>query len=319
MFKKLIISILCFFISLNAFAQDGKMVDKKRIVFADTAAERVAKKFPDSDVKTILEKVDFYWITYLSDGLKVRAILAEPKGEGRFPAIIYNRGGNRDFGKITEGFALGHLGVLARAGYVVVGSQYRGNDGGEGADEFGGADVNDVLNLIPFLNAHPKVDSSAIGMTGTSRGGMQTCLALKKTDKIKAALINSGAANSFTVLKDRLDFEVSVYRKVIPNYDATKDSALRARSPVFWAEKICKTTPILLLHGTADWRVSTEEALELAQQFYRTKQPFRFVLYEGDVHGLWEHEVEVNDLTIRWFDDYLKKKKPLPNLVLHGK
>ena len=35
--------------------------------------------------------------------------------------------------------------------YVVVGSHYRGNKGSEGKEEFGGSDVNDVINLIPFF------------------------------------------------------------------------------------------------------------------------------------------------------------------------
>ena len=41
---------------------------------------------------------------------------------------------------------------------MVVASQYRGNAGGEGKEEFGGKDVNDVLNLLPLLESLPKAD-----------------------------------------------------------------------------------------------------------------------------------------------------------------
>jgi hypothetical protein len=36
---------------------------------------------------------------------------------------------------------------------VVVASQYRGNGGGEGHEEFGGAEVHDILNLIPLAKS----------------------------------------------------------------------------------------------------------------------------------------------------------------------
>jgi dienelactone hydrolase len=72
---------------------------------------------------------------------------------------------------------------------VVVGSQYRGAAGSEGKDEFGGADLNDVMNLLPLLEALPNADPSRIGMAGFSRGALMTYLALTKTDRIKAAVV----------------------------------------------------------------------------------------------------------------------------------
>ena len=48
-------------------------------------------------------KTECYKIKYLSDGLKVVGFVVKPKKGGlKFPVIIYNRGGNREFGKITE-------------------------------------------------------------------------------------------------------------------------------------------------------------------------------------------------------------------------
>jgi len=56
------------------------------------------------------------------------------------------------------------LGRIATWGYVVAASQYRGNAGGQGKEEFGGADVDDVLNLIPLLESLPQADTTRIGM-----------------------------------------------------------------------------------------------------------------------------------------------------------
>lgn len=81
------------------------------------------------------------------------------------------------------------MGKMASWGYVVVASQYRGNDGGEGIEQFGGDDVNDVLNLIPVLNQLPKADTSRVGIEGGSRGGMMTYLAMKNHVNLKLPLL----------------------------------------------------------------------------------------------------------------------------------
>ena len=76
----------------------------------------------------------------------------------------------------------------------MIGSQYRGNMGGEGKEEFGGSDVNDVLNLVPALSHVEKADTTRMGMYGWSRGGMMTYLALTKTNRMRAAIITAAAA-----------------------------------------------------------------------------------------------------------------------------
>src|SRR4029453_3397699 len=45
-------------------------------------------------------------------------------------------------------------------------SAYRGNDGGEGREEYGGVDVRDVLNLIPLARALGYIDMHNVFMLG---------------------------------------------------------------------------------------------------------------------------------------------------------
>src|SRR5689334_6711310 len=83
-------------------------------------------------------------IVYLVDELKVVGFIAKPisSESRRFPVLIYNRGGYRSFSKLNDQ-ALIRVADYAARGYVVLASQYRGNGGGEGQDEYGGADVKD--------------------------------------------------------------------------------------------------------------------------------------------------------------------------------
>jgi len=64
--------------------------------------------------------------------------------------MIYNRGGNREFGKITKK-TLTYLSYLSSNNYVVLASQYRGNDGEWRQEEFGGKDIPDGHLKIPHL------------------------------------------------------------------------------------------------------------------------------------------------------------------------
>jgi dipeptidyl aminopeptidase/acylaminoacyl peptidase len=211
------------------------------------------------------------------------------------------------------------LGRIASWGYVVVASQYRGNAGGEGKEEFGGRDVNDVLNLIPLLESLREADAGRIGMYGWSRGGTMTYQALARTDKIAAAIVGAGMTDQFDGIKRRPEMEEQVLSELIPHYARNKDAELAARSVIRWPEKLHKRTPILILHGSADWRVHPSDSFRLVSKLYELKHPVRFVFFEGGDHGLSEHRAEVNRIAKDWLDRYVKDREPWPSLDPHGR
>src|SRR5438552_1396210 len=218
-------------------------------------------------------------ITYRSDGLTVNGYLAVPKQGAKLPCVIFNRGGNTRLAVLDDERAAALLGKIAAWGYVVAASQYRGANGAEGSDEYGGADVDDVLNLIPVLESVPRADTRAIGMIGSSRGGMMAYLALTRTNRIAAAVVTSGLAD--LNLADRPDM-VEVWSRMIPDYARDPAAKLAARSAVHFAAALNKTTPILLLHGTSDWRAKPKtNAIGMAAALLEAKHPFRPGMLEG--------------------------------------
>lgn len=298
-------------------AQAGRLLERTPFEWPKEFVNEMRTSMPEVD--SLLAVVKVYRITYLSDGLKVNGFLAEPAKAGRYPGIIYNRGGNREFGKIGPGQLLHYMVNIARWGYVVVASQYRGNDGGEGQEEFGGADVNDVLNLLPVLDQVPLADTARIGMFGGSRGGLMTYLALTRTDRIKAAVVLAGMTDAVRSIAERPEMGTKVYAEVMPGYESNPDSVLITRSPVQWAERLCPATPILLLHGTADWRVSPRDAMDMADRLYTLKRPFRMLLFEGGDHSLTEFRKEVHDATRAFLDRYVRDGLPWPSMEAHGR
>lgn len=301
---------------LHSAAQNGKLLERTPYAVPQPFVADARERIPDLD--TVLARVSLSRITYLSDGLKVTGYLAMPLGDGPFPCVIYNRGGNREFGRISEGQLTNYIARMASWGYVVVGSQYRGNDGGEGHDEFGGADVDDVLHLLPVLAQVAGADTSRIGMFGGSRGGLMTYLALARTQRIKAAAVQAGMSDAFASASARPDMDSAVFAQVMPRYAVARDSVLASRSPVRWADKLCKTTPILILHGTSDWRVEPAQSLAMAEALLRCRHPFRYFLFEGADHSLSEFREEANDATRLFLDTYVRDGKAWPSLEPHG-
>jgi len=246
----------------------------------------------------------YYELTYWSDGLRVTGLIGFPKGEGLFPAIIINRGGNQDYGVLCGW----ELIPFVESGYVAVGSQYRGNAGGEGQEEFGGADVNDVLNLIPLLKSLPFTDPDRIGMAGLSRGGMQTAIALKQDmvdgrQDIQAAAIVSGVADLFMWAEERPDLLADVLIPLIGASPEEQPELYEARSATYWSDQI--NAPLLIQHGENDERVSVEQAKKLAQALEDAGKTVALIIYPGEDHALSQHNKGFPEM-LAWFQKYFE-------------
>ncbi len=326
MIQRIFVFSLLFFLSFSEIhSQNGKIISRRKLdIFQnEKLADRISLEREGTRVfkpkYAYLDSVEIEQITYLSDGLKVNGYLAFPKQGGTYPCVIYNRGGNKEFGALNEFKAVFILARVASWGYVVAGSQYRGNGGSEGKEEFGGSDVNDVLNLMPFFGNLDHADTTQMAVYGWSRGGMMTYLALTRTCRFKAAVVGGGVSDLWAFMKTRQDTIETVFNENIPDYATNTKAALNARSVIQRVGEICKTTPILMLHGTADWRVVPEMALDLSKAFIKEKVPHRLVLFEGGNHGLREFSEEVDEMVKNWLDKFLKKEINLPNLTPHGR
>jgi dipeptidyl aminopeptidase/acylaminoacyl peptidase len=296
-------------------AQNGKIISKEHMILPENLIRKIDSL--DTRLAKDLKSVNLFRIVYLSDGLKVVGFLAQPKmkSKEKYPCIIANRGGRWNFGLWNPLLVATYLGRMASWGYIVVASQYRGSiDGGEGKDEFGGQDVNDVLNLFLVLSEIPAADTTRVGMYGESRGGMMTYLALKRSCDFKAATVVGGMTDAFDVIKNHPELEDVSFKPLIPDYSLKKDAALRARSAVFWSDSLCRQTPLLIMHGGADSRVNPNQSTRLVQALINTKHPVRFIIFEKANHFISEFEQEMLLQCRRHFDHYVRDRKPLPGI-----
>ncbi|MCD6130206.1 MAG: prolyl oligopeptidase family serine peptidase [Deltaproteobacteria bacterium] len=233
--------------------------------------------------------------------LKSVGFILKLKDEGsKFPVIIFNRGGNREFDKITVR-KLKYLSYLASNNYVVIASQYRGNEGGEGHEEFGGKDIDDVLNLIPLAKSLPFTVPNKIVMLGFSRGGMMMYLAIKHDAEIKAAAVVGGVTDLTQTYSEREEGMKNVIRELV----GMDKNEWKKRSAFYWPEKI--NVPILILHGGNDWRVKVSQAKKLSERLKESGNVHELVIFPKGDHGLNTHCAERNRRIFEWFDRYLQQ------------
>jgi dipeptidyl aminopeptidase/acylaminoacyl peptidase len=251
----------------------------------------------DSEFRNI---IDCYKIEYLSDGLKVIGFVSKPREiDSKVPVILFNRGGCLEFGKVTEE-KLKYLSLLASKGYVILASQYRGNDGGEGHEEFGGRDVNDVMNLIPLAKSLPFVDPGKMVMLGYSRGGMMTYLAMKEGAPIKAAAIVSGISDLFQVYQKRGQNKILQY--MIGRLVGFDTEEYRKRSACFWPERI--TVPLLILHGEDDPIVDVGQAKKMREKMHELEKICELIVFPKSGHGLNTVCNQRDRKIMEWFAKY---------------
>jgi dipeptidyl aminopeptidase/acylaminoacyl peptidase len=249
--------------------------------------------------------IDCQRIEYLSDGLKVVGYIWKPKNsEGKkLPLIIFNRGGNRERSKLEPWMAGGFYEFVSN-GFVVIGSQYRGADGGEGKEEYGGADLHDVLNLLPLARSLSYVDMNNVFMFGNSRGGMMTYLALKQNVPVNAAAVLSGVTDLPGNAQDHPELVSTIYQELIPDFEKRRDEAMRERSAVQWPEKI--NVPLLIMHGTADRSIGAGRTLAFAQKLQDMGKNYELIIYAGGDHGLTLDRADTERRVLEWFRRHVR-------------
>ncbi|KHF34432.1 hypothetical protein CM49_03401 [Paenibacillus sp. P1XP2] len=107
--------------------------------------------------------------------------------ERKWPVLVYCRGGIGRVGQVKTEW----LERFSQSGFIVFAPVYRGTQGGEGRDEFGGADLEDVPAACRLLAGLPFVDPKRIAAMGFSRGSVNARPRLRT--RISSRSSSSGA------------------------------------------------------------------------------------------------------------------------------
>ena len=282
---------------------DG-IIRKREIVACTPTGLATFKQYYNPDIieNTIVER-----ISYLSDGLNINGYIARPKEKGVYPVLIWNRGGTEEHGALDDIRAHLILASTASWGYVVLATQYRGNVGSEGVEDWGGDDLHDSVNMIKVAGNLDECDISRIAIEGASRGGMTTYRALKEVSIFKCAIIHAGITDVPSLIKKRPHFGQFVNERYSHLSEEEKNRELQKISAVYFADKLPPQTPILIMHGTDDNIVPIEQSESLAAQLEKYGIPYRFVKIPGGTHVALKDGSyrEIDRLRKAWLEKYL--------------
>ena len=248
------------------------------------------------DERYVVEK-----LRYRSDGLAVIAYLYRPRNSeaAKRPVIVFNRGSYIRKDIVPELLCMFHR--LADAGFTIVAPMYRGSDGGEGRDEMGGADLDDLMNIAPLLGQLEAVDTRNVFLYGESRGGMMVFQAVRDGFPGRAAA-TFGAFTDLGALTSTPE-GAGIAKAIWPDFDQRQDEIIARRSAIQWPQQL--NLPLLLMHGSADGDVSPTQTLLLATELAKAGKEFAVIVFPGDKHTLFANRTERDCQAVEFFRRHL--------------
>jgi dipeptidyl aminopeptidase/acylaminoacyl peptidase len=215
------------------------------------------------------------------------------------PALIYCRGGIGRVGMVK----LDWVRLFTSMGFVVFAPSYRGNEGGEGRDEFGGADQEDVHEAFRLLQRLPFVDPKRISLLGFSRGSINATLTASTFPDTYRLIIWGGISDLAKTYEQRVDLR-RMLKRVIGGTPAKYPERYAARSPVQMVPNIL--CPVLVVHGTQDVQVDVSHGVELYHTLRTHGKDVEMHRYIGYGHHL---PSPVHEAAVERMLDWLSKKR----------
>jgi len=230
-----------------------------------------------------------------------------------YPVIVYYYGGTSP---VTVDFGGRYpKNVWAAQGYIVYVPEPSGATGY--GQEFAARHVNDwgqrtatevIEATRAFLAAHPYADGDHVGCIGASYGGFLTQFIVTQTDLFAAAISHAGISSISSYWGEGF-WGYSYGARALADAFPWQDRDIYVeQSPLFHADRI--TTPLLLLHGTADTNVPVGESDQMFTALKLLGRDVEYVQIAGQNHWILDHEQRIvwNDTILAYFARYLKER-----------
>lgn len=251
-------------------------------------------------------------VRYRSGDLTISGLLLVPDGNGPHPAVVLNHG------YIEPSIYRNGQGMpreqdyLAREGYVVLHTDYRGH---AGSDNVGPVErelrlgyARDAIAAVKALRELDEVNPDRIGMLGRSMGGGVTMNALvAEPDIVKAAVIHSSVSSRF----------VDNYRRwTVPNRSAAGRTIVQRwgsveDNPRFWRDLSPRTyagrieADLLMVHGALDDQCPVRWARATERAFTKAGANVDLVVYDREGHTFTDRWADKMRRTVDFLDERL--------------
>ncbi len=235
-----------------------------------------------------------YLITYTSEKLTVSGIMHVPDGKGPFPVVVLNHGYiDPDLYRPGQGMPR-EQDYLARNGYVVLHTDYRGHASG---DDYDDADYElrlpysvDTINAVYAVKRSKLdfLDGDRVGWLGRSMGGNVTLTALAaKPGLVDAAVVyastSSLAADNWRQFSSDNE-DQATNRRIARTYGLPNDN------PRLWSAASSRpyfsriTEPVLFQHGNQDDTCPISWARESIRELRAQGKDVSYYFYPNEGH-----------------------------------
>lgn len=225
---------------------------------------------------------------------ELHAFLLEPREPvpeaERMAMITAFYGGRNGYSKFDN--------IMCAAGMTVLSPAVRGSSG-FGKDfyslndkDLGGDEIVDVFYAARWLEEHTGLSPRRIGVKGGSHGGYATMRALTHppatNGRNESYPLGFGMAHAgFSDIKTFYDAtnipDWVVLESGDPNVAADL-AKMKDRSPMQHVDLL--RAPLLLTHGSKDWRVPVDESRQFAKAAREQKKPVQYVEIDGQGHHI---------------------------------
>lgn len=274
------------------------------------------KQFDGRDFRIgrVLENTDAYtsyYITYKSGDLTISGLMDVPKTGGPFPVIVLNHG-YIDPAFYTNGGTLRReQDYLARAGYLVLHSDYR-NFAESSKDP--NAELNmklgyaeDVINIVKAVKSSGLsfIDTNRIGMFGHSMGGgLAEIVMTTHPETAKAYVLLAPASSDASENFDRLTVPTRPEEaaQITARYGniGTNPTFWKGISPINYVSNI--TAPVMIHQGTADQLVPYQWSQRFASALQAAGKNVTLHLYDGERHIFTTQWEQMMQRTVEFFN-----------------
>lgn len=229
----------------------------------------------------------------------------------KYPMIVNYYGGCSPTSRMFQSRYPHH--VYAAMGYVVLVVNPSGATGfgqkfsARHVDTAGEGVAEDIISSTQaFCDEHAFVNRKKIGCIGASYGGFMTQYLQTKTDLFAAAISHAGISDHTSYWGEGYwgysYSEVSMANE----YPWTNKHLFVDQSPLYNADKI--HTPLLFVHGTADYNVPVGESIQLYTALKLLGRPTAMVLVDGQDHHIIDYEKRLKwqNTIFAWFAKWLQ-------------
>jgi dipeptidyl aminopeptidase/acylaminoacyl peptidase len=284
---------------------------------ADGTGERQLTRFNDK-LNADVAWSDAERFTYKSVGnLEIEGWLMRPYGYEagkKYPLVLYIHGGPHS--AYGENW-FDEFQNLAGAGMWVLFTNPRGSSGYGAPFTFAtrgrwfAEDYQDLMRAVDVASRRPDVDSTRMGVTGGSYGGVMTAWVTAKTNRFKAAQVDRMISNwwSWYGSSDAQGLTEFEFYGTPWDNPAMYDSL----SPLRQVRKV--KTPTLMVQSEEDHRTPMTDAEQWFQALKKQGTPVEFIRYPRSTHDLsrtgepWLLVDRLGRLR-QWFAYWLKGEKP---------